>query len=72
MNTLDYWKECLAEAADEIGGISEQQFTYLAEQAQKGHDKIIERVATEFSNWTWQLSENMRAEKFLVDNTTGK
>lgn len=39
MNTIDYWKECIAEAACDCGlAITEDQLNALAEAVQSGHE----------------------------------
>lgn len=39
MNTLDYWKECIGIAADEIDLVlTDEQLTQLAQSAEGGHE----------------------------------
>lgn len=78
MNSQDYWKLCLGEAADECKlSLSPEQLEYLAEAAQGGHENYgmafysppaSDRISVIESEWKARLNAAQKEHERYTQN----
>ncbi len=58
---MDYWKECLAEAADEFGvALTEEQLVGIARIIEGAHENYGQATGRDVWDDNWRAAENTR------------
>lgn len=65
---MDYWRECIAEAAEDCGAtLSEEQINCIASWAEGAHDNYSQATGLDVADRNWRAQNDKEQEKRGVE-----